>query len=74
VQKSTSAPYVNSKKLTDHEQQILMFMVEGTYHVVKGNMECDYNELNEEYSYLNDAKIEHSAKHIIAHYLSYKQM
>ena len=52
----TSAPYVNSKKLTDHEHQILMFMVEGTYHVVKVNMECDYNELNEEYSYLNDAE------------------
>jgi hypothetical protein len=52
----TSAPYVNGKKLTEQEEQILMFKVEGTYHVVRGNMECDYNELNEEYQYLNESE------------------
>lgn len=51
-----SAGKCNGKILTEFEEQILNFKVDGTYHVVNGNMECNYNELNEEYKYLYDAE------------------
>lgn len=51
-----SAGKCNGKILTEYEEQILMFRVDGTYHVKNGCMECDYNELNDEYQYLYDTE------------------
>jgi len=49
---------IDGKPVTDNEELILQFKVEGTYHVCPGYMEADYNELNKEYSYLYDAQTE----------------
>ncbi len=46
------AGFIQNRRLTFHEEQILMFKVDGTYSVHKGDMECDYNELLPEYQYL----------------------
>jgi len=49
---------IDGKPVTDNEELILQFKVEGTYHVCIGYMEADYNELNEEYQYLYNAEVE----------------
>ncbi len=47
-----------NNSVTDNEELILQFKVEGTYHTCIGYMEVDYNELNEEYQYLYNAEVE----------------
>lgn len=47
------AGFVENRKITCHEEQILMFKVEGTYTVQQGDMECDYNVLLPKYQYLD---------------------
>lgn len=54
----TYKPCIDGKPVTDNEELILQFKAEGTYHVCTGNEECDYNELNDEYKYLENAEDE----------------
>lgn len=51
-------PCLNGKPVSKQEELILQFKIDGTYHKCNGVMECDYNELNNEYSYLNNAQDE----------------
>jgi len=45
--------FIQNRRLTHHEEQIMMFKIEGTFKEIKGDMECDYNELLPEYQYLD---------------------
>lgn len=49
---------INGTPFTDEEQQIYEFKVPGTFHRCVGIMECDYNELNSEYEYLEGAELD----------------
>ena len=49
---------IDGKPVTDNEELILEFKVEGTHHVCTRYMEADYNELNDEYKYLENAEVE----------------
>lgn len=44
---------LNGNPITDKEQDIIEFKVEGTHKIQEGSYECDFNVLNDEYSYLN---------------------
>ena len=50
---------IDGKPITDKEQLILEGKVEGTFTVRSGfDEECDYNELNDEYKYLDNIEAE----------------
>jgi hypothetical protein len=49
---------IDGNPVTDNEELILQFKVEGTYHTCTGYMEANYNELNDEFKYLENAEVE----------------
>jgi hypothetical protein len=49
---------INGKPISDNEELIMQYKVEGTFHINKGDMECDDNELNDNYKYLYDSEPE----------------
>lgn len=58
----TLKDFYNGKPLTEKEEKILHFQVDGTYHIEKGDMEVDLNDLNEEYQYLYDSETKNFCK------------
>lgn len=49
---------IDGKPLTDNEELILQYKVEGTYHICTDENEVHHNVLNEEYQYLYNAEVE----------------
>jgi len=47
---------VNKRTLTDKEDLILQYKVEGTYHTCTDENEVHHNVLNDEYAYLYDTE------------------
>lgn len=48
--------FINGRIITPHEEELLRYEIDGTYHVETGYMEVDSNVLIEKYKYLYDSE------------------
>lgn len=55
--------FINGRILTTHEQNILEYKIDGTYHLVTEYEEAHHYELNDEYKYLYNSEPESYCSH-----------